>query len=331
MDILTQGIAGATLAQAGATSKHRRAATLIGLLAALLPDADIFIHLADDPLLNLELHRQFSHSLVFIPVGALIAAILLHPLFRKQLPFKSTCIYSLLGYSTGGILDACTSFGTQLLWPFSSERIAWNLIAVVDPVFTLGIGILLLIGWRTRKPAFPVLAIGFAGTYLLLAYHQQQSAFHIQQTLISARGHQASMAIVKPTLGNILLWRSVYRHNDHYYVDGVRVALSGKTRVYAGDMIAAYAGDRHADRPALSRQANDIMRFSRLSQGYLVRHPLDNNVIGDIRYAMLPDSIQPLWGIRLAPENPNAGVTTATFRTFDTATRQHFINMLLGY
>ena len=51
MDIATQGLAGATLAQAFAPERHHRRATLIGLGAGLLPDADVLISSAADPLL----------------------------------------------------------------------------------------------------------------------------------------------------------------------------------------------------------------------------------------------------------------------------------------
>ena len=121
MDIVTQGIAGALLAQTAANRQNRRYATITGLVAGLLPDLDAAIRSSTDPLLTLEFHRQFSHSLIFIPVGALIASVLLWPFLRKQLPIHLLYLFSLLGFASAGLLDACTSFGTQLLWPFSDD------------------------------------------------------------------------------------------------------------------------------------------------------------------------------------------------------------------
>ena len=46
---------------------------MVGLAAGLLADADVLISSANDPLLNIEYHRHFSHSLFFIPIGAAIA------------------------------------------------------------------------------------------------------------------------------------------------------------------------------------------------------------------------------------------------------------------
>ncbi len=40
---------------------------------------------------------------------------ILWPLLRKRLVFKKIYGFALLGYATSGLLDACTSYGTQLL------------------------------------------------------------------------------------------------------------------------------------------------------------------------------------------------------------------------
>ena len=89
---------------------------LIGLLSGLAPDLDIFIRSSDDPLLFLEFHRQFTHSLVFIPFGGLICGAFIFLIVKKisTLTFKETYIYSTIGYATHGLLDACTSYGTLL-------------------------------------------------------------------------------------------------------------------------------------------------------------------------------------------------------------------------
>ncbi len=330
MDIITQGIAGAVLAQAG-TSRKQGIATIVGFTTGLLPDADVLIRSADDPLLTLEFHRQFSHSLTFIPVGGLIAALLLWPFVRRYLKFSQLYVYTLLGYSAGGILDACTSFGTQLLWPFSDARTAWNLIAVIDPVLTLSLLILLIAGWRKHRRIYPIAAIGFTAIYLSLAYIQQQTGYAAQQQLARNRGHNIEQAVIKPTLGNIILWRSIYLHDDRYYVDAIRVGIGGDIQIYEGQSIARYKpGHNIHEHAKLSQQSKDVLRFSRLSGGYLVRHPEQHHVIGDIRYAMLPHSVSPLWGIRLHPHSPYSHAEEVTFRKNDAETRRAFLSMLAG-
>jgi membrane-bound metal-dependent hydrolase YbcI (DUF457 family) len=41
-----------------------------------------------------------------------------------------------LGYATHAILDVATSYGTFLLWPFIEIRYSWNIISIVDPLFS---------------------------------------------------------------------------------------------------------------------------------------------------------------------------------------------------
>ena len=78
MDPISQGIIGSTASLNVSKKKHPLfVVALIGLLSGLAPDLDIFIRSSDDPLLFLEFHRQFTHSLVFIPFGGLICASIL--------------------------------------------------------------------------------------------------------------------------------------------------------------------------------------------------------------------------------------------------------------
>ena len=106
MDILTQGLLGAAVAQGGSKQNETKIATLIGFLAGLLADADVLIQSAKDTLYTIEYHRHFTHSLIFIPVGALIAAVLLWPFMKKRLAFPRLYLYCLLGYLLSGTLDA---------------------------------------------------------------------------------------------------------------------------------------------------------------------------------------------------------------------------------
>ena len=42
--------------------------------------------------------------------------------------------------------------------------------------------------------------------------------------------------------------------------------------------------------------------------------PGKQHVLGDLRYALFPNSIEPLWGIRLNPESPDEHVDMVHFR-----------------
>ena len=98
MDPLTQGTLGAALPVAVAPRREAAVAAGLGCLAGMAPDLDVLIRSAEDPLLFLEYHRHFTHALVFIPIGGLLCALVLHGLFaRRSLPFKRTMICEYTG------------------------------------------------------------------------------------------------------------------------------------------------------------------------------------------------------------------------------------------
>ena len=328
MDIITQGLLGATVAQASAKREEMRWASLVGFCAPLLADADTLLRSADDPLLFLENHRHFTHALSFIPVGALIASLLLWPLLRKRLGFKSIYLYALLGYATAGFLDACTSYGTHLLWPFNNDRIAWSIISIFDPLFSAGLIAAIAFGLVKRQSFASKAGVVFAAAYLLLGVMQHERAESIAQANAKQRGHAIERLIVKPTIGNLLLWRSVYETEGTYFIDAVRVGLPYKGKVFKGNKVQAF--DINRDLPQITDPMvvyQDIQRFALFSDGFLAWHPERPNVLGDVRFAMLPTSIKPLWGIELNLDAPNEHVTFNTYRTMSDADTEAFLNM----
>ncbi len=334
MDILTHGLLGGTLAQSCSRKSETRIATIVGFLAALLADADALIRSAADPLLTLEYHRQFTHSLVFIPAGALLASLILWPVFKAfghPLGFRRIYLYALLGCATSGLLDACTSYGTHLLWPFTDARIAWSIVPIFDPLCSLILGAAMFVGLRWSKTLPARIGLLLAAAYLSVGWFQHQRAEDTMRAIIVLRGHEAEKLTVKPTMGNLLLWRSIYRDGGIYYVDAVRAGVGETTRVYPGNTVRAF--DLSRDLPALAPTSvlhRDIRRFDFFSDGYLALHPEDPGLLGDVRYAMLPTIVRPLWGIRLDMQHPEAHVQFETSRRMSRQEIDRFIGMLRG-
>jgi inner membrane protein len=334
MDPVSQCVVGAVAAASPAKKTDTiRLATVVGGLAGMLADADIFIRSAADPLLNIEYHRHFTHALLFIPLGGAIAASLLWLLLRGRKPFGMLYAFSVAGYATSGLLDACTSYGTRLYWPFSDARVAWNIISIVDPVYTLTILVLVILGMVRRSSRCMRVAAAFALGYLALGVVQRERAFAVQAELVEQRGHgqQVTMATVKPSLGNLVLWRSLYRYGDRFHVDAVRVGPLGGKRVYQGETVAALdLDDLLVDLPVDSVLAHDLLRFEHFSAGYLAYHPALPGVIGDCRYAFLPGSIEPLWGITFDRSRPADHVRFGMFREAGVQERKELLRMVRG-
>ena len=306
MDPLTQGVLGGLVAQARCHPRHLGRACVIGALAGMAPDLDVLIRSDSDPLLALEYHRHFTHSLFFIPFGALLCSLILYPLQRRywQIGFRQVYLWCVLGYATHGLLDACTSYGTQLLWPFSDRRFAWDTISVIDPLFTLPLLIGVWLASRRQSRRWVCIAGLWGCLYMMVGVVQHMRAIDLGRQLAMERGHTPLRLEAKPSFANLAVWKLIYTTSDRFYVAAVKPGL-GRTGIWPGASIARLKIER--DLPwlqARSRQARDLERFTWFSGGYVALHPLDPNRVIDIRYSMLPDQIRPLWGIQL---NPQAG------------------------
>jgi inner membrane protein len=300
MDPISQGALGAAVPQGISRKKHVAAASLFGAVSGITPDLDALIRSATDPLLHMEYHRQFTHSLVFIPVGSLICALLFYWILarRWQLSFGRTYLFCFLGYATHGLLDACTSYGTELLWPFSNERFVWNNISIVDPIFTLPLLTLVILGVRRHNPVFGRVALGWALAYLSLGVYQHQRVADAGMQLANERGHEVVRMEVVPSFANILLWKVIYEFEDGYYTDAVRAAPS--ITIYPGEFIPRL--DVARDLPWLdpdSQQATDLERFRHFSRHYLSLDPNDPQRVVSVRYSMVPDEGNGMWSIGL--------------------------------
>lgn len=316
MDPLTQGVVGAALPQATRRTAEVGIAGALGFLAGLAADLDVLIRSGTDPLLFLDYHRHFTHSLVFIPVGGLLCALALHGLLgrRWKLPFARTLLFCTLGYATHALLDASTSYGTMLLWPFSDTRYSWSIVSVVDPLFTGPVAVLVVLAGLRRKPVLARAALAWACLYLGLGAVQHQAARAMAAGIAAERGHVPVRIAVKPTFGNIVVWKTIYETGDRFHVDAVRPGL--RPRVFDGTSIARL--DVGRDFPWLdagSQQARDVARFRRFSDGFVARDPDRSDRIIDVRYSALPTSVRGLWSIELAANAPpNAHVQYRTHR-----------------
>ena len=155
MDTITHGIAGALIAKAAfggddmftfRPMNARRVITWSLMTGAIFPDIDtvrdFFSH---NDLLMITWHRSITHSLLCLPIFALLLAGLTRAVcgyFKWESPS-----FALLGgiYAVGILshifLDLVTTFGTMIWSPLDWSRPAWDLIFIVD--FTLT-GLLLL-------------------------------------------------------------------------------------------------------------------------------------------------------------------------------------------
>ena len=330
MDIVSHAAIGAASALLASRPHEVRHAALAGAAAGLLPDADALIRSGDDALLYFEYHRHFSHSLIFIPIGALLVAALLWPLMRKSLAFARLYLFCCLGIALAGVIDACTSYGTHLLWPFADERIAWNFISVLDPVFTLLVAIPLIVALRRSRSILAGVGLALGALYLSLGWVQHQRALQLTDRYAAQHALESERVLVKPTFGNLVLWRGIVQTREHIHVAAIRPSIVGESRVYPGERAERFTSDNYAALPTDSRLRSDLDRFAFFADELLSRSTADDTLIGDARYAMRPDSLRPIWSVRFAFNDPERRVEVVIDREMSKTDRAYFFDMLLG-
>ncbi|MFY0683018.1 MAG: metal-dependent hydrolase [Balneola sp.] len=330
MDPVTHGLVGATSAQLFSDKDTFRTASFIGFIAALAPDLDVFLGSASNPLLTLELHRQFTHSFIFIPFGALIVSLVLCSFVKKRISFKHTYLFSLLGYSTAGLMDYITSYGVYLFWPFLDERFSLNIVSVFDPLLSIGLLITASIALYKKKKAYSYGLAGWLFLYLCFAGIQKSRVEDIATDVLLAENDSSPELIIKPTIGNQILWSVRFVDDGEICSSGIRAGLFSTPTVYEGECIMLVDWNSAYKKFNGTAMYKDIERFSELSEDLLVRHPNHSNVLGDARYSMLPTTNSPLWGITIDTTKKGQHVKFDSFRDASPEIRTKFLDMILG-
>ena len=166
MDTITHGIAGALLGKSicrGDEMFTRRAMnrgriiTWSLMLGAIFPDSDTFRGtFSHNDMLIMTWHRSITHSLLCLPLWALLLAALTRAIVRWR-NWDAPSFASLTGIYAIGIashifLDLVTSFGTMIWSPLQYARPAWDLIFIVDFTFSAILLIPQLLAWIYAKP-----------------------------------------------------------------------------------------------------------------------------------------------------------------------------------
>ena len=138
----------------------------------------------------------FTWVLIGFGEEVLFRGFILHRLLarRRGLGFRQTWLFCTLGYATHALLDACTTYGTMLLWPFSDERFAWNTISIIDPLFTVPLLVAVVLAGKKRRPLYARLGLVWACAYMAMGLWQRNEAMEMGYAL-AAIGNGASFMV----------------------------------------------------------------------------------------------------------------------------------------
>ncbi len=145
MDLVTQGILGAAVGQAGFQHKLGRKAVLWGAIYGMVPDLDVLVKFSGNPFAEQLYHRGFTHSLFFAPLIAPIAAVVMRKSYKTG-DYWSWLWLIFWALITHPLLDVFTHYGTQLLNPLSTYRFSLAAIPVVDLLYSIPLLLAVIVG-----------------------------------------------------------------------------------------------------------------------------------------------------------------------------------------
>lgn len=280
MDSLSHALLGAAIGQAGPARRAGNRALVAGALIAWIPDIDVPIgHWLGDAA-ALTFHRGITHSILFMLCASPLLGLLLYRLWPERGVTRTG--WTLLAgavLASHLILDSFTSYGIQLLLPFSDHSFAIASISVIDPIYTLPLLLTVLIlpwlanntAWRTR---LAWTGITLSSAYLALTlYHQQQATAQIRAGMATS-GITVERLFVKPTMFNNVLWRGIAESEDGYHVG----FYSLRDRQPPGDFIYF---PRNASLLEAYRDEPVVKDLIKVSEGYyqIVQIVVDNGQI----------------------------------------------------
>ena len=180
------------------------------MLASNLPDIDIVLEARSDAAYIL-FHRGLTHSLVGLVLLPVALAAGLYWAYGGRTRFGWLALVSAAGVAMHLLYDLVTSWGTMLLYPFSSERFALDWLFIVDLVtWALPVGVLVVCRRRPERGRVAVMVWLVA----LLVYGASAAAIHREAVWTVAESERGSgrgiaEAVAFPRLGAPWRWSGV--------------------------------------------------------------------------------------------------------------------------
>ena len=288
MDSLTQIVLGASVGEAALGKKVGNRAALWGAICGTIPDLDVLSNLWQGELGALVAHRGVTHSLLFSLVMAPVMGQIIARIYRgnRGSP-KEWSWLALWALLTHPLLDCFTSWGTQLFYPFSDMRIAFNTIFVADPLYTVPFLVCLLVALflhRERKVrrVWNWMGIILSSFYLILTVTNKFVVDAVFTNSLHNAGKSISQFSTYPNPLNNVLWYVVAEEPAGYNIGLYSLATDYNTPIEYNFV---------PKRRALLKGTEDnyvVDRLKWVSKGYHVVEEVQDTLIWhDLRFGLL--------------------------------------------
>lgn len=283
MDSVTQIVLGAAVGEAVLGKKIGNKAIVLGAIAGTIPDLDVAANYFTDTVSALEIHRGFTHSIVFAVVFGLLFGWLLS-LWDKRATLKQWSWFWFLCFVTHPLLDAHTTWGTQLFWPFDL-RLAYKNIFVIDPLYTLPFLMFLILAMfqkrgSVKRRKFNNLGLIISSGYMLVTIILKGITFYKFETTLKEQNIVYSALQTKPSPMNTILWTA--------NVETENAFLIGDYSFFDTKPIQFSLHPKNHDMLGNLRKEDKVQRLIQITQGwYTVSERADGIYLNDLRFGMM--------------------------------------------
>ncbi len=287
VDSITQAALGAAVGEWLLGKRLSNRALAWGAAFGTLPDLDVLLSPVLDSASDLWWHRGPSHSLlIMIAASYWLSPWLARRWKRDKVTRTQAAWFIFAVWSSHVLIDCFTVYGTSVLWPFSSYRVGFNHLFIIDFFFTLPMLVTLV--WlaflRTKKQLpkrrrLNAWGLGLASAYALLSVGMKFVASAGFEADLARRGVKFERRMEAPTPFNIVVWRSVVDRGDEFWV-GYRTVFERRDTPVRWTIYpqGAAALDALGD----SREARMVQWFS---DGWWIARPHAKGAwVGDLRF-----------------------------------------------
>ncbi|MBK9108991.1 MAG: metal-dependent hydrolase [Saprospiraceae bacterium] len=164
--------------------------------------------------------------LSLVVVGIVFFALRFKQLQRQQDYFEnvSSKIWIQLFFwaiFTHPLLDSLTTYGTQLFWPFSDYRVSISNISIVDPLYTIPFGLLLLVAAVIRpqnklRSLIAISGLTLSSLYMLFTFINKSNIDEKFLNSLHEENIQVKEYMTVPTILNNVLWYGIAKTDTGY-------------------------------------------------------------------------------------------------------------------
>lgn len=313
MDSLTQIVLGSSVGELVLGKKIGNKAILWGAIAGTIPDLDVVLNFLTDDVSATEMHRGFSHSILFALLITPIIGFIAKTIHKKEcdVNYKNWMWFFFWVTITHSLLDAHTTWGTQLFWPFD-YRVAYQNIFVIDPFYTLPFLCFLVVAMfykktNPKRSNLNKLGLIISSSYIVLTLLFKWVAHNEFKTSLKNQKIEYTEIDTKPTPLNSILWSALIETESGY-----RTAYYSLLDKKGIEFSEEFPKNHRLLKPFLDQKI--INQLINISNGwYIIEKKGDNLIFWDLRFGQLGMDVNTspfLWFYELTIDDENKIIAT---------------------